>query len=100
LLALANDIRKRGENMKKQIEAENFIPLSKVSVGEKVQVVYLLNKGFSRRRMLDLGMIPNTIIEVLRKSPLGDPIAYNIRGATIALREEESRKIIIRKIDE
>ena len=49
--------------------------------------------------MLDLGIIPGTAIDVIRKSPLGDPIAYNIRGASIALRKEETEQILVSKIN-
>ncbi|MFZ5969191.1 MAG: FeoA family protein [Bacillota bacterium] len=70
-------------------------PLSQLSVGTTVIVDHLLSTGLSRRRMLDLGLIPGTTVKVLRKSPLGDPIAYDIRGAIIALRQEESEKIIV-----
>jgi ferrous iron transport protein A len=48
--------------------------------------------------MMDLGLVPNTLIEVMRKSPLGDPTLYNIKGALIALREEESKLIVVREI--
>ena len=46
--------------------------------------------------MLDLGIINNTNIEVLQKSPYGDPTAYFIRGAVIALRDEDAKKIIVK----
>jgi len=48
-----------------------------------------------RRRMLDLGLICGTNVEALQKSPSGDPIAYAIRGAVIALRSEEASKILV-----
>ena len=58
-----------------------------------VRVRKILANGELRRRFLDLGLIEGTDIEVLYKSALGDPIAYLIRGAIIALREEEGDKI-------
>lgn len=58
-----------------------------------VRVRKILANGELRRRFLDLGIIEGTDIEVLYKSALGDPIAYLIRGAIIALREEEGDKI-------
>lgn len=72
------------------------IKLTEIAVGKKVQVVELLSKGLSRQRMLDLGIVPNTIIHVLRQSPFGDPTAYLIRDTCIALREEEAKNIIVR----
>jgi ferrous iron transport protein A len=45
--------------------------------------------------MLDLGLIQGTEIEPLYKSPSGNPIAYQIRGAVIALRSDVSDKILV-----
>jgi len=78
---------------------KNQILLSDTFVGAKVKVVSLLCKGLPRRRMMDLGLIPDAVIEVMRKSPLGDPVAYRIRGAQIALREEESKQIVVEIIE-
>lgn len=58
-----------------------------------VKVVKILASGDLRRRFLDLGIIEGTNIEVLYRGAMGDPIAYLIRGAVIALREEDSEKI-------
>jgi len=82
--------------MEKQYMHIEPISLSKIKVGSKVQIYELLSTGLPRRRMLDLGIIPGTIVYVVRKSPLGDPIAYNIRGAMIALRKEESDQILVK----
>ena len=53
--------------------------------------------GPINRRLLDLGLIPNTPIQSIFKSPFGDPTAYKIRGSTIALREEDAKLIVISK---
>lgn len=45
--------------------------------------------------MLDLGLVQGTTIEALQKSPSGDPVAYFIRGAVIALRQEDAQKVMI-----
>ncbi|MNN99258.1 ferrous iron transport protein A [compost metagenome] len=46
-----------------------------------------------RRRLLDLGFVPQNEVEVLQRSPLGDPIAFRVNNTTIALRKEESSLI-------
>lgn len=48
-----------------------------------------------RRRLLDLGLIAHTEVMCLGRSPLGDPSAYLIRGAVIAIRTKDSQNIII-----
>ncbi|WHH57865.1 FeoA family protein [Petroclostridium sp. X23] len=77
---------------------ENFIPLNFLPLGKKAKVKALTSDGTIRRRMLDLGLISNTEVEAVQKSPAGDPIAYHIRGAVIALRSEEASKILVEAI--
>jgi DtxR family Mn-dependent transcriptional regulator len=52
-------------------------------------------RGLQRRRLMDLGIVPGTTIEAEMKSPGGDPTAYRIRGATIALRREHADLIFV-----
>ncbi|MBC7324188.1 MAG: ferrous iron transport protein A, partial [Moorella sp. (in: Bacteria)] len=47
---------------------------------------------------LDLGLVPGTKVVALRRSPSGDPTAFLIRGATIALRREEGQQVLVRPI--
>ncbi len=74
------------------------LKLTEIELGKKVKVVELLSKGLSRQRMMDLGIVPNTIIHVLRRSPFGDPTAYIIRDTCIALREEEAKNILVKDL--
>ena len=56
--------------------------------------------GFERFRLLDLGVVPGTEIRRALDNPLNDPLGYWIRGAVIALRKEQSDKILVDIIDE
>ncbi|MDT8368564.1 MAG: iron dependent repressor, metal binding and dimerization domain protein [Longimicrobiales bacterium] len=56
--------------------------------------------GAQRRRLLDLGIVPGTRIVAEMPSPTGDPIAYRIRGALIALRRDQQRWIRVSEIRE
>lgn len=76
---------------------EKLVSLYELPIGSLGKVKGLTIKGDARRRMLDFGLIDNTVVEALRKSPSGDPIAYEIRGAVIALRSEEASRILISK---
>lgn len=67
--------------------------LSNLKLGETAQIVRLHLEGMERRRLLDLGLSPGTVIESRLKSPLGDPVAYHVRGTTIALRRFQAEKI-------
>ena len=69
--------------------------LTNMPIGKSGKVVCLTCQGQKKRRLLDLGLIPGTKIKARQKSPSGDPIAFEIRGATIALRSEETNSVII-----
>ncbi len=73
----------------------NQIPLNHLPIGKKANVSTLTSDGTARRRMLDLGVISGTEIEPLYKSPSGNPVAYLIRGAVIALRSDVSDRIMV-----
>ena len=77
-----------------QIEGK-FKKLSELKVGEKGLVLGISRKcrGQQRRRLMDLGVVPGSEIEVEMKNISGDPVAYRIKGATIALRKKQADKI-------
>ncbi len=75
------------------------ITLCELPIGAEGIVISLLSTGIERRRMLDLGLVEKSKVQSVRKSPLGDPIAYNIRGALIALRSEEASKVIVETVE-
>ncbi|WP_019121372.1 FeoA family protein [Brevibacillus massiliensis] len=69
------------------------VRLSDTKTGNRVRLVRIDVQGVLRRRLLDLGFVPGNVVEVLQKSPLGDPIAFRVNNTTIALRQEESSLI-------
>lgn len=69
--------------------------LDQMKVGSFATIKKLNIEGSMRRRLLDIGAVEGTRVECVMKSPAGDPVAYSIRGALIALRKDDSRKIEI-----
>ena len=72
--------------------------LTDLKPGQKCIIVKLKSPEHMRRRLMDVGLIADTCVECIGKSPLGDPSAFLIRGAVIALREEDSRSILVKNI--
>lgn len=70
-------------------------PLSRLREGQDAVVISLGLSGSIRRRLIDLGLVENAPVRCLQKSPWGDPAAYLIRGAVIALRREDSSRILV-----
>ena len=75
----------------------DYVSLYDIKPGERAAVQQLLTTGPMRRRLLDLGLVPGTRIECVGQSPSGDPKAYLILVAAIALRSEDARNILIRQ---
>ena len=71
--------------------------MNELNVGESAAVIRLLVHGSMRRRLLDIGLVEGTRVECIGKSPSGDPSAYLIRGAVIAIRSEDCCDILIEK---
>lgn len=71
--------------------------LSSLRLGEKATVLGISKacRGQQRRRLMDLGVVPGTKISVEMTSATGDPTAYNIRGALVALRHQHAQQIFI-----
>lgn len=78
--------------------SNNIVPLNTIELGSTCKVNLLVADGVIRRRFLDLGLISGTEVKALSKSPSGDPVAYLIRGAVIALRSEDASKILVETI--
>ena len=71
--------------------------LPRLEPGFSALIAQLTAQGEMRRRLQDMGFIPGTTVACLQRSPLGDPTAYRIREAVIALREEDARHILLKK---
>ena len=69
--------------------------LDRLKTGETGTVIQLNNESGLKRRLMDMGLVQGTRIECRQISPLGDPVAYLIRGTVIALRREDASKIEI-----
>jgi len=91
---VANNISVIEEKQRDDFDAQ-LASLSSLRVGEEAIVSHISPacRGRERRRFLDLGILPGTRISAEFRSPSGDPVAYRIRGALIALRHEQARLV-------
>lgn len=60
-------------------------------------ITSLSAQGTIKRRLLDIGLVDNTEVQCILDSPSKDPKAFLIRGAVIALRNEDCQNVLIRK---
>ena len=72
--------------------------LNEVECQTTVKVTKLTATGLLRERLLALGITTGALIDVIKKGPKNNLTVYNIRGAIIALREEEGSLIMVKPI--
>ena len=71
------------------------VPLTKLELNTPGFIKEINCNRSIKRRLLDLGLIPNTKIVPVLKSVSGDPIAYEIRNIILAIRKQDAEKIIV-----
>ena len=70
-------------------------PLSEMKSGEKGRISRIGGSGQVHRRILDMGVIPQTTVEVERVAPLGDPIWIRLKGYQLSLRKNEAANVYV-----
>lgn len=73
-----------------------LIPLDKVPVGSVCRVISILKSSKLKMRLLDLGIVPDSKIEILRENLGKTSVAYGVKGTVIALRNEDAEKVIVK----
>ncbi len=74
--------------------------LSKLQEGELAEIIKLSPscRGAMRRRLMDLGFVRGSVVQIDMTSPMDNPVAYVVRGAAIALRADQARYILVKKL--
>ena len=67
--------------------------LNQLKIGESARITAVGGEGALRLRLLDMGLIPHTVVTLQKVAPLGDPIEILIRGYELTLRTEDAMKI-------
>lgn len=69
--------------------------LSQLPIGHSALVAGVTLGGAKRMRLQELGFLPGVRVTALQESPFGDPVAYEVLGAVIALRRSDAESIEI-----
>lgn len=51
-----------------------------------------------RKKLMVMGLLPNTRVKVIRRAPMGDPLQVEVRGVSVALREAIAQKIEVERV--
>ena len=69
------------------------LTLGDVAVGESCEVVAVRGERRAALRLLEMGLVPGTVVEVRRVAPLGDPLELRVRGYALSLRRSEAARV-------
>jgi Fe2+ transport system protein FeoA len=69
------------------------MPLQEVHTGQSATIVHVGGALALRRRFAEMGIVAGEVIRAERVAPLGDPVAYRIKGYRLSLRREEAAQI-------
>ncbi|MDR0491169.1 MAG: ferrous iron transport protein A [Oscillospiraceae bacterium] len=72
--------------------------LRELGVGESGRVVSVGGEKMLRRRLLDMGITPRTIVTVKKVAPMGDPIELMLRGYVLTLRLADAEEIVVEEV--
>ena len=75
-------------------------PLSDLAVGARGRLCDHAGVEPVKPRLADLGLVPGTRLEVLRRAPLGGPIEVELRGYRLVLRRGEASCLCVNRADE
>ncbi|MBQ6715412.1 MAG: ferrous iron transport protein A [Clostridia bacterium] len=67
--------------------------LSELKIGQTARIKKVGGEGALRLRFLDMGLIPKTVITLIKVAPMGDPIEVRLRGYELTMRVDEARWI-------
>ena len=72
-----------------------MITLDKLKIGESAIVKTVKGSGSRRQHFLDMGMIPNAIVKLVKYAPMGDPMEVTVHGYSLTLRKADAKLIEI-----
>jgi Fe2+ transport system protein FeoA len=73
-------------------------PLNELKPAAKGIIKQVKAQGMLKKKLLDMGVVPGSRLEILRVAPLGDPVEVRIRGYNLSLRKEEARQIFVEEL--
>ena len=72
--------------------------LDQIAVGTEVKIIKVGGEGQLRLRLLDMGLIPQTLVRVQKVAPMGDPLEIHLRGYELTIRKEDAARIEVEQV--
>lgn len=77
---------------------EHVLTLANARPGATCRILEVGGEGELRRRLLDMGLTPNTQVLVRKVAPMGDPIELYLRSYELTIRKDDARKILVEEV--
>ncbi|ADI74169.1 FeoA family protein [Methanohalobium evestigatum Z-7303] len=74
------------------------ITLNLLDENSRGRIKQIQGKGKLRKRFFEMGLVPGSEVEVIKRAPLGDPIELKIKGYNIAFRKNEAQYVLVEPI--
>ena len=74
---------------------DNLKPLSELLPGERGIIRKMKVRGAIRRRLMDMGFVSGSPVEMEKEAPLGDPVDILVKGCHVSIRKEEAQHVLI-----
>ncbi|MFA9423881.1 MAG: ferrous iron transport protein A [Sedimentibacter sp.] len=89
-----NDYQYHKHNIKEKYK----LTLDDIKPGQSGIILSIGGQGMLRRRLLEMGLTPNTRVKVRKVAPMGDPIELSLRSYVLTIRKEEASKIELKEV--
>ena len=82
---MSNNFAQKNDKIFQQI-----LPLHKAEIGKQYKIVHCQLLPDIKTRLAEMGLVKDTIVTVVKKAPLGDPIEISVRGYALCIRATEA----------
>ena len=72
--------------------------LNELEIGKKAKIISVAGEGQLRHHILDMGLIPGTVVTLVKYAPMGDPMELLVRGYELTLRVDDAKLIGIEPV--
>lgn len=72
-------------------------PLTSVAIGKTATVAEINLPAAARPRLMEMGLLVGTKVELVRFAPMGDPVEIKVRGYNLTLRKSEAEQILVQQ---
>lgn len=72
--------------------------LDALAPGKRATVVRIEAEGTARKRIAEMGFSPGTVVEMVRRAPMRDPLEFKVRGYFVSIRRAEARMVAVEEV--